>query len=185
MPSVVYEIRYEGEHNFIGRRIDGYKAPKCLLAKEAAIALGRVQKELKARSLSLKVFDCYRPQRAVNHFVTWAKDPSDTKMKKEFYPHVEKKNLFKKGYIASKSAHSRGSAVDLTIASLDMGTPFDFFGPKSHTNNPDVSVEARKNRELLKGLMEKQGFKNYSKEWWHYSLKEEPFPDRYFDFEVE
>lgn len=213
-PSIIHEIRYYGNHNFIGRRIKGYRAPKCLLTKESAQALAKVQQDLQTFSFSLKVYDCYRPQRAVSDFVAWAKDLADTKMKKEFYPNVEKKNLFEEGYIADRSGHSRGSTMDLTIVrlpappqdhyrkgmrlisclapygkrfkdnSLDMGTGYDCFDPASHTANPKRSARERANRLLLKALMEKHGFQNFEKEWWHYTLKNEPFPDRYFDFEV-
>lgn len=213
-PTIIHEIRYYGNHNFIGRRITGYRAPKCLLTKEAAQALAKVQEDLRAFSLTLKVYDCYRPQRAANDFVAWAKDLADAKMKNEFYPNVEKKNLFKEGYIAERSGHSRGSTMDLTIVpfpvptqdlyrkgmrlisclapygkrfndnDLDMGTSYDCFDPASHTATSKVSARPRGNRLLLKTLMEKHGFQNFEKEWWHYTLKNEPFPDRYFDFEV-
>jgi len=126
-PAIILDIRYYGDNNFIGKRINGYEAPKCMLTKEAVNALELVQKDLQTKGHSLKMYDCYRPQRAVNEFIEWAKDLSDIKMKKIFYPNVEKKNLFKDGYIASRSGHSRGSTMDLTIDGLDMGTPFDFF----------------------------------------------------------
>lgn len=183
-PSIKAEMRYYSDHNFIGERIKGYEAPKCLLTKEAAQALAAVQAELKRKKLSLKVYDCYRPQKAVNHFIKWAKDINDIKMKKEFYPKVDKKNLFKDGYIAEKSGHSRGSTIDLTIDGLNMGTPYDFFDPISHTENPKIKGKAMANRLLLKRVMEKHGFKNYDKEWWHYTLKNEPFSNRYFNFAV-
>jgi D-alanyl-D-alanine dipeptidase len=215
IPSIVLDIRYYTSHNFIGEPIDGYKADKCILTKEAAGALKKVQNELRASSLSLKVYDCYRPQRAVNHFVKWAKDISDTRMKKEFYPTIDKKNLFKDGFIASKSGHSRGSTVDLTIVpipipkqeqytvgqqlrecylpakkrfkdnSIDMGTGFDCFHELSHTETKQIGAKQQANRQLLKEIMTKYGFKNYSKEWWHYTLKNEPFPKTYFDFVIE
>ena len=184
-PGIAYEIRYFGNHNFIGRPIEGYKAPKCFLTLQAAQELAKVQKELEAFSLRLKVYDCYRPQRAVDDFVDWAKNLRDKKMKKEFYPSVKKKHLFRDGYIASQSGHSRGSTIDLTIENLDMGTPYDYFDPVSHTANPKIGEKAHANRLLLKTLMEKHGFVNYDKEWWHYTLKNEPFSDRYFDFEVQ
>jgi D-alanyl-D-alanine dipeptidase len=187
-PTISQEIRYAGEHNFIGRPIRGYLQPKCYLTREAALALARAQAELRAQSLSLRLYDCYRPQRAVDDFVAWAKDLTDTKMKAEFYPKVDKNNLFRDGYIAEKSGHSRGSTVDLTLISagepLDMGTPYDFFDPLSHTENPTLSHQQKKNRHLLKSTLEKYGFKNLPEEWWHYTFKPEPFPDRYFDFEV-
>lgn len=183
-PTIKIEARYFSDHNFVGTRINGYQAPKCLLTKEAAGALAKVQEELATKGFSLRVYDCYRPQRAVNHFVRWAKDRNDTKMKKEFYPEVEKANLFRDGYIAEKSGHSRGSTLDLTIDGLDMGSPYDFFDSISHTENPKVQGHARINRLLLKQTMEKHGFRNYNQEWWHYTLKDEPFPNRYFNFVV-
>lgn len=184
-PTIKVEARYFGKYNFVGSPIEGYKAPKCLLTRQAAEALTKVQKELQQRGLSLKAYDCYRPQRGVNHFVRWAKDLSDTKMKSVFYPDVKKENLFGDGYIASRSGHSRGSTIDLTIEGFDMGSPYDFFDPISHTENPKITGKAGENRMLLKSIMEKHDFENYTKEWWHYTLKNEPFPNRYFDFEVE
>lgn len=188
-PGIISDIRYYGADNFLGRPVKGYKSPKCLLTRQAAQALAAMQTELKLYSLSLKVYDCYRPQRAVADFVAWAKDMADTKMKNEFYPNVAKSELFKEGYIAAKSGHSRGSTVDLTLVSkdtdLDMGTKFDYFDPTAHTANPSVGSLQRRNRLLLKSVMEKYGFKNLADEWWHYTLKNEPFPDRYFDFEIE
>ncbi len=187
--GVLLDMRYYGPHNFVGRRIKGYNAPKCLLTSKASDALAKVQNEISPFGLSLKIYDCYRPQKAVNDFVAWAKDLSDTKMKSEFYPNEEKKELFKKGYIASKSAHSRGSTVDLTIVStsgdLDMGSKFDYFGTSSNTRNPNMSEVQKRNRLLLKTVMEKNGFVNYEKEWWHYTLKKEPYPNDYFDIDVE
>jgi zinc D-Ala-D-Ala dipeptidase len=215
IPDVVLDIRYYGPHNFVGERVDGYLAPKCFLTKEAAEALGEVQNDLKPYSLSLKIYDCYRPQRAVNHFVRWATEIDNTKTKKEFYPTVDKKNLFKDGYIDSKSGHSRGSTIDLTIVplpapkqqeyipgqklsecylpaakrfrdnSIDMGTGFDCFDELSHTANINIGHQQKINRLLLKSLMEKHGFRNYDKEWWHYTLKNEPYPDTYFNFVIE
>jgi D-alanyl-D-alanine dipeptidase len=213
--SVVTDVRYFGLHNFVGERIDGYNAPKCLLTLEAAEALQRVQADLEKFSFSLKTYDCYRPQRAVNHFVRWARNVGDTRTKKEFYPTVDKNRLFKDGYIAERSGHSRGSTVDLTIVpvpvpeeesyrpgqelfacflpsikrfgdnSIDMGTGFDCFHTLAHTANKDVGPDQRANRLLLKTLMEKHGFVNYDLEWWHFTLKNEPFPDTYFDFVIE
>lgn len=183
-PSIKLDIRYFGENNFVGSRIDGYRAPKCILTKEAAEALSKVQADLSAMGKGLILFDCYRPERAVADFVRWAKDLSDMKKKGEFYPDVEKSVLFEEGYIASKSSHSRGSTVDLTIEGLDMGTPFDFFSPLSHTENDAVGMEALANRLLLKSVMTRHGFVNYDKEWWHYTLKDEPYTDKYFNFVV-
>ena len=190
--SIQLEIRYNTEDNFVGQRINGYQKPKCILSKKAATALKMVQDELKNFGLGLKVYDAYRPQHAVDHFVRWAKDLSDTKMKSEYYPDVDKRNLFKDGYIAEKSAHSRGSTVDVTIVSLDaknpqeldMGTRWDFFGPQSWPGSMAVTPAQRANRMLLQKLMTKHGFKPLKEEWWHFTLKGEPFPNQYFDFTV-
>jgi D-alanyl-D-alanine dipeptidase len=184
IPGVKTEIRYFGTHNFIGKRIRGYAAPKCLLTREAAAALAKVQNELQKKSLSLRIYDCYRPQRAVDHFVAWAKNLRDVKMKEEFYPHVEKTDLFAGGYIAAKSGHSRGSTLDVTIDGLDMGSPYDFFDPISHTESPRIYGQSRQNRRFLKRLMARHGFRNLPEEWWHYTLQNEPFPEKYFDFVV-
>lgn len=189
-PGIQQDIRYASASNFIGRPIPGYNHPQCILTLKAAKALRRVQEELKKQSLSLKVFDCYRPQKSVDHFVKWALDLKDQKMKKTFYPAVPKNQLFQLGYIASKSGHSRGSTVDLTLVDktgneLDMGTTFDFFGPDSHTENESIAPIKRKNRFLLKSAMDKQGFRNLKEEWWHYTLINESFPNQYFNFDVE
>lgn len=211
-PTIVVDARYHGEHNFIGRPIAGYDAAKCLLTPEAATALARVQDDLRPFGLGLKTYDCFRPQRAVDEFVRWAADPDDARMRLEFYPAVDKSALFAEGYIAERSGHSRGSTVDLTIVplpadraepatrtpidcrvatgdlapvgSLDMGTAYDCFDPLSHTANPEISPEARANRLLLKTLMEKHGFTHYAQEWWHFTLADEPHPDRFFDVPV-
>ena len=185
IPTIQYEIRYATNNNFIGRPIDGYNAPLCYLSKESAKALENAQKLVAKKGYRLKVYDCYRPQRAVNDFVIWAKDLNDTKMKATYYANVPKKELFSLGYIAAKSGHSRGSTLDLTIEGLEMGTPYDFFDKRSHTNNKNISIKAQHNRRYLKQVMQENGFVNYSKEWWHYTLKEEPFGTTYFDFLVE
>lgn len=194
IPSAFLDIRYATANNFTGKPVRGYDAPKCLLTRQAADALAEVQKEFKKFSLSLVIFDCYRPTRAVANFVEWAKNPSDPGRKMEYYPDVDKKDLFKEGYIAERSGHSRGSTVDLTIVGvskelldavyIDMGTSFDFFGPLSHTANPSIDMQQKMDRLLLKAVMEKHGFVNYDKEWWHFTLKNEPFPDTYFDFSI-
>jgi D-alanyl-D-alanine dipeptidase len=194
VPGLAVEMRYFGTHNFVGTRIDGYEAPRCLLARPAAVGLASVQRDLAARELGLKVFDCYRPARAVAHFVRWAGDLGDLKTKAEFYPRMDRRNLFKDGYIASRSGHSRGATVDLTIVrlddsgelgrELDMGTPFDFFGPQSWPSYPNISEEARRNRALLAEAMRRGGFRPYAREWWHFTLAREPFPGTYFDFPV-
>ncbi len=194
IPNVKVELKYYSSHNFIGRPIKGYLKPRCILTGKAAEALKEVEQDLNAFGLGLKIFDGYRPQRAVDHFVEWAKALDDTKMKEEFYPNVKKGNLFKEDYIAARSSHSRGSTVDLTIVSingasrgveLDMGSAFDFFGPESWPNSLRVSPNARAHRMLLQLLMKKRGFKPYSKEWWHFTLKDEPFPNTYFNFPVQ
>jgi zinc D-Ala-D-Ala dipeptidase len=190
VPDLVVEMRYAGNHNFVGEPINGYARPVCLLTREAARALANVESDLKARGLGLKVFDCYRPQRAVAHFVRWARDVADTRAKAEFYPAVDKRYLFQLGYIASMSGHSRGSTVDLTLVrladktELDMGTPFDFFSPKSWPSDQSVGSEARANRRILAAAMSARGFRSYNKEWWHFTLRGEPFPNSYFDFPV-
>lgn len=188
IPELVVDMRYFGANNFVGTRVDGYEAPVCVLTQQAATALAAVQRDLKARGLGLKVFDCYRPARGVRHFVRWARD-GDNSTKAEYYPHVAKGNLFREGYIASRSGHSRGSTVDLTLVkmpggdALDMGTPFDFLSPQSGMNGK-VSAEARANRKTLADAMRARGFIPYDKEWWHFTLRNEPFPNSYFDFPV-
>lgn len=188
--SIVQDIRYASADNFVGERIDGYEAAHCFLTRLAAVALARVQEELRPFNLSLKVFDGYRPQRAVDHFVRWAEDPAATAMKQHYYPVVSKDSLFAQGYIAVRSGHSRGSTVDVTLIdlqtgdALDMGTSYDLFDPRSHTASPHVGAQARAHRLLLRQVMEAQGFVNYAKEWWHFTLRDEPFPDTYFDFVI-
>ncbi|MDE1972497.1 MAG: M15 family metallopeptidase [Hyphomicrobiales bacterium] len=189
VPGLIVEMRYAGAHNFVGRPIDGYYAPRCLLTHAAAMALADVARDLAPRGLTLKVFDCYRPVRAVANFVNWARDRGDTAGKREFYPDVDKSRLFRDGYIASRSGHSRGSTVDLTLArngqELDMGTPFDFFSVRSWPGSVDVSPLARGNRALLASVMRRRGFRPYDREWWHFTLSHEQFPATYFDFPVQ
>jgi D-alanyl-D-alanine dipeptidase len=188
--GLVVEMRYLGTNNFVGARIDGYEAPHCLLTREAARALAAVQRDLASRGLGLKVFDCYRPTRAVAHFARWARDVNDVKRKADFYPDIDKRDLFRLGYIAGHSGHSRGSTVDLTLVrtadgqELDMGTPFDFFSPKSWTSDRSIGEQARKNRALLAAAMMRHGLRPYDKEWWHFTLNGEPFPARYFNVPV-
>jgi len=189
-PGLSVEMRYAGADNFVGARIDGYGAARCWLTREAARALGYVQADLAPAGLGLRVYDCYRPQRAVDHFVRWAADPADLHTRARYYPDVPKSRLFEEGYIALRSGHSRGSTVDLTLvrlvdgAPLDMGTPFDFFGPRSHTEATDVTAAQHANRLLLREALERRGFENFPKEWWHYTLRGEPWPDRYFDVPI-
>jgi len=214
IPDIILDLRYLTIHNFLGVPVDGYKAEKCYITKAAADSLAKVQFELRKFSLSLKIYDTYRPQQAVNHFVRWAKVLSDTLTKKEFYPTIDKSRLFVDGFIAEKSGHSRGSTVDLTIVpiplpyqpefeivnqcecfksteqrfkdnSIDMGTGFDCFNSLSQTENIELTPQQRANRLLLKSLMDKYGFKNLAEEWWHFTLRNEPFPKTYFDFVIE
>ncbi|MGA7489320.1 MAG: M15 family metallopeptidase [Xanthobacteraceae bacterium] len=188
--GLVVDMRYFGKDNFVGEKIDGYERPRCLLSVQAANALAAVQRGLAARGLGLKVFDCYRPQRAVAHFVRWGRRIDDVKRKAEFYPDVNKRDLFRDGYIATHSGHSRGSTVDLTLVrrsdgrELDMGSPFDFLSPKSWPSDRSVSRVAQDNRALLSAAMRAGGFRPYNKEWWHFTLANEPFPHSYFDFPV-
>ncbi|WP_405610240.1 M15 family metallopeptidase [Streptomyces sp. NBC_00076] len=213
-PTIIQEMRYLTPHNFVGERIDGYRQPLCILTRPAAEALHKAQSELLRKGYTLKVYDCYRPQRAVDHFVRWAEDLDDQSMKGEFYPDVDKTRLFEDGYIAEKSGHSRGSTMDLTLVklpaeptrpylpgeslvpcyapkserfpdnSVDMGTGFDCFDTLSHTLDPRVEGEQRANRLLLKSALEDRGFVNLAEEWWHYTFKPESYPDTYFDFPV-
>jgi D-alanyl-D-alanine dipeptidase len=183
-PSVVVDMKYAGDDNFVGERIRGYRRNKCLLTRSAAEAVAAAQAELSAMGRSLRIYDCYRPQRAVDHFVRWSKEPDDAEAKARFYPNIDKAALFEKGYIADKSGHSRGSTLDLTIDGLDMGSPFDLFDPRSNTDDPTIGAEPRANRLLLKRVLEKSGFRNYPLEWWHYTLDAEPYPDAYFDCPV-
>ncbi|MPZ63743.1 MAG: D-alanyl-D-alanine dipeptidase [Propionibacteriales bacterium] len=213
-PTILHDIRYLTQHNFLGRRVNAYYDPLCILTRPAAEALAEAQAVLRPQGYTLKVYDCYRPQTAVDDFVRWAKRLLDDRMKPEFYPRVDKSRLFADGYIAERSGHSRGSTVDLTLVELparpqpvwrpgmglvscfapyderfpdntvDMGTGYDCFDTLSHTLDPRIEGEARENRLLLKATLEEAGFTNYASEWWHYTLDGEPFPDTYFDFPV-
>jgi zinc D-Ala-D-Ala dipeptidase len=213
-PTILQDIRYETPYNFVGRRIDGYREPVCILTRRAARALHRAQRRIRRRGYTLKVYDCYRPQRAVDHFARWASNESRT-MKREFYPRVAKRRLFEDGYLAHRSGHSRGGTVDLTLVrlpaepqpvwtrrefglvsctapqrrrfpdnSVRMGTSYDCFDPRSHTFDARIKGRPRKNRLLLKRTMEDAGFEYYANEWWHFTLRNERYPDRYFDFPV-
>ncbi|GGZ28334.1 D-alanyl-D-alanine dipeptidase [Streptomyces nitrosporeus] len=214
-PTVLTEMRYATAHTFMGEAVDGYRRPVCILTRPAAEALRTAQRRLVRQGYSLKVYDCYRPQRAVDHFVRWAKDLDDQVMKGEFYPRVDKSRLFADGYIAEKSGHSRGSTVDLTLvrlparpagpyvpgeelvpcyaprgerfpdSSVDMGTGYDCFDTLSHTDDPRIGGEQRANRQLLKGTLTDAGFVNLPEEWWHFTYRPETFPDTYFDFPVD
>ncbi|MDT0295192.1 M15 family metallopeptidase [Mesonia ostreae] len=190
LPLVVLEIRYAGNHNFTGKPINGYEKPEAILSKSALIQLMKAYYYFLGKGYTFKFFDAYRPQTAVNHFRTWARDEADTLSKKEFYPNIPKKNLFKLGYISTQSGHSRGSTLDLTLIDLktgvevDMGSPYDFFGEISHHNTQKITKKQKQNRLLLKQGMRKFGFIAYPKEWWHYTLYNEPFRHTYFDFPV-
>ncbi len=191
IPEAAFDIRYFTKNNFVGTEIDGYEKHTAIITKNAAEALRRVCDELLKEGLTLKIYDCYRPQRAVNHFVRWARDLTDTKMKSAYYPDVEKKDLFKEGYIAEKSSHSRGSTVDLTLINaetgeeLDMGSTFDFFSEISHPlYEGSITKEQRENRLKLRNIMLSHGFLPLESEWWHFTLRDEPFPDTYFDFTI-
>ena len=190
IPTIKAELRYFSNNNFLGKPVDSYNKEVAILTEQAANALKNVQEELKQYNLSIMIYDSYRPQTAVNHFVRWARDLNDTINKHQFYPKVKKQHLFKEGYIASQSGHSRGSTMDITLVDintcepLDMGSPYDFFGPESWIENNNLTAQQRANRMLLQTVMIKHGFRNYSKEWWHFTLRNEPFPDTYFDFPV-
>ena len=208
--TILQDMRYATKYNFVGRRIHGYREPVCILTRPAARALHKAQRRLKPEGYSLKVYDCYRPTRAVDQFARWAANPADQKMKREFYPRVDKSRAFELGYIAHRSGHSRGSTVDLTLVklppkpqpawdgtlrsciaryrrrfadnSLNMGTGYDCIDPRAHTLA--VKGRPRRNRLLLERTMEKVGFLPYANEWWHFTLRDEPYPEKYFDFPV-
>jgi D-alanyl-D-alanine dipeptidase len=214
-PTVGREMRYAGARNFTGGPVDGYEEPVCLLARPAALALRRAQRGLLGRGYSLKVYDCYRPQRAVDRFARWALEPEDPRVRAEFHPRVPKSELFARGYIAARSGHSRGSTVDVTLVrvprgpaagvpgggggscfgepavrsaddSVDMGTAYDCFDPLARTDSPDprIGAEQRRHRKLLAAALAAQGFVNLPEEWWHFTLRPEAYPDRYFDLPV-
>ncbi len=191
IPDALLEIRYFSTFNFVGERIDAYEAPVAYLTKETAAALKKASDDLKKQGYVIEIFDAYRPQSAVDHFKRWAKDPDSTEMKPYYYPDVDKADLFKLGYIAEKSAHSRGAAVDLTVVDmmsgqeLDMGGAFDFFGELSHSLHTEGLTEAQiNNRAILRKAMTDNGFKPLAEEWWHFSLENEPYPNTYFDFPI-
>ena len=190
VPGIIQEIRYYSTYNFIGDRIDGYEEPCALLTKEAARALKSVNNEMNAMGFRLKVFDAYRPATAVKHFVLWSIDDLDLRMKPFFYPDLDKEELFKRGYIASQSSHSRGSTVDLTLLDMttgkevDMGSPFDLFDEISHPDYQGITAKQYENRMMLRTAMMRHGFEPIYCEWWHFTLKDEPYPNTYFDFPV-
>ena len=190
VPDVILEIRYFGTYNFVGTRIDGYLAPTALLTRRAADSLRVVSDELRARGYRLKIYDAYRPQCAVDHFVRWAADVADTAMRRYFYPDVDKSLLFEQEYIMEKSGHTRGSTVDLTLFDMaaekeaDMGGTFDWFGEESHPDYQGITEAQYANRMLLREAMLRHGFKPLESEWWHFTLVDEPYPDTYFNFPV-
>lgn len=213
-PSIEQDMRYAGSGNFTGQTVDGYDAAECVLLRQAAEALKAVQADVKAKGLTLKVYDCYRPARAVAAFVAWAKQPDDPKAKTTYYPNLPKSALFP-DYIATRSGHSRGATLDLTLVpavaagqaqaeadakpractapqkahapdgSLAMGTSFDCFDVKANTAALGLSKQERENRDLLVAAMQARGFKNYPLEWWHFTFQPEPYPDTFFDFPIE
>lgn len=190
-PDVIQEIRYYSTYNFVGERIDGYEEPCALMTKEAAAALNEVSKDVMSMGYRLKVYDAYRPQMAVDHFVRWAEDLEDTYMKPYFYPEVDKTLLFDQGYIDAKSGHSRGSTVDLTLFDMstgkevDMGGTFDYFGELSHPDYTETLTDQQyDNRMILQEAMVRHGFRPLDTEWWHFTLEDEPYPDTYFEFPV-
>ena len=191
IPNIVFDLRYGSEDNFTGKVVKGYENLRPVSTIEMAKALKEVQIYLELRGLGLKIFDAYRPQKAVDYFFEWSKVKTDTLMKSKYYPNEKKENLFKHGYISKLSGHSRGSSVDLTIIHLigekageeiDMGSSWDYFGEKSSISSTKINLIQRKNRIILKNLMQMFGFLPYEKEWWHFTIKKEPFPNKYFDF---
>jgi D-alanyl-D-alanine dipeptidase len=192
VPDMRLEMRYASDENFVGERVRGYEAAHCYLLKPVAEALQRVELSMRKQSMRLKIFDCYRPVRAVRNFVEWAGDLNDQKTKSRYYPNLNKSELLG-DYIAPISGHSRGATVDLTLmrcdvddqcANLDMGTDFDFFDVLAHTDSPDITPKQRENRQRLRAAMEKEGFQNYPMEWWHYTFQPEPSKDVAYDFPV-
>lgn len=190
-PTIRVDVRYAGADNFLGRPVDGYQRPRVILTVPAARALARAQETLAPFGLGLLVYDGYRPQRAVDHFVRWGRDLADQVTKPKYYPEVDKARLFAEGYIAERSGHSRGSKVDLTLVDLgtgeplDMGSPWDFFDPRSWPHSQAVPADARAHRLLLRSVLVAQGFRPYEQEWWHFTLENEPFPGDYFDFPID
>ncbi len=191
IPNLQFELRYATANNFTGRPVQGYANIAKVLSRPALNALAAAQKDFNAMGMGLKLYDGYRPQKAVDEFVAWSKRLNDTLRKQQYYPKVPKSELFIRGYIAAKSGHSRGSTVDVGLVYLegpkkgeevDMGSPWDFFGPISWATDTTITVAQQNNRKLLAKILMQNGFKPYTKEWWHFTLKEEPFPDTYFDF---
>jgi D-alanyl-D-alanine dipeptidase len=191
VPEMLMDLRYATSQNFMGRPVEGYATIAKVLTVPTLEALAAAQQEYKKLGLSLILYDGYRPQRAVDDFMAWSKILGDTLMKKEFYPDLPKATLFDRGYIASKSGHSRGSTIDVSLVysegpkkgkELDMGSRWDFFGPISWVQDTTITAAQQKNRKLLSEILQKHGFRPYAKEWWHFTLEKEPFPNTYFDF---
>ncbi len=213
-PSIIQEMRYAGYHNFVGHPLPGYEKAACILTRQAAEKLKAIQTQLKSSGYTLKVYDCYRPQKTVDFFIAWSQDIHQQSMKAEFYPTINKKDVFKLGYVSAKSSHSRGSTVDLTIVklpirpepayhphqklvacdasyqqryhdnSIDMGTGYDCFDNLAHPDNTNVSLTVYLNRMFLRYWMTKYGFLPLTEEWWHFTLKDEPYPETYFNFNI-
>lgn len=191
IPDARFDIHYASDHNFVGTRVEGYEAAKCYLLRPVALALQQVAADLRVRGYRLRVYDCYRPVRAVKHFVRWAHDAADQRTKAEFYPNLDKSRLLE-GYIAETSGHSRGATIDLGLEQckaddceiLDMGTGFDRFDTLANTDDPRITREQKRHRKLLREAMERRGFRNYPLEWWHYTLQPEPTPDTAYDIPV-
>lgn len=212
-PTIIQNLRYYDDENFVGIKIEGYKSDKVILSREAAVKLATVQKELLADGYSLVIYDAYRPQKAVNHFMKWSEDLSNQVTKGKYYPLIDKSNIFNLGYVAEKSGHSRGSTVDLTIiksdsilkkvsvhdrkllndqvisylddGTVDMGSSFDLFDKASHHDSKLIDKKYLGMRNYLRAIMKKNGFKEYEQEWWHYTLENEPFLNTYFNFDIE
>jgi len=193
VPDIDLQMRYASDDNFTGARVDGYEAARCFLQVPAARALARVEAALRREHQRLRIYDCYRPARAVRHFVAWAGDLGDQRTKPRYYPNLDKRELLG-DYISPTSGHSRGATLDLTLmqcdengrdcAPLDMGTDFDFFDPAANTDSPQATAEQHANRLRLRAAMEQAGFRNYPMEWWHFTLDPEPEPRRFYDFVI-
>lgn len=188
IPNIRVELRYATKKNFTGKIVEGYYSKKKVIGTKAlSKALTKIQEKLHSKGLGLKIYDAYRPQRAVNEFLSWSKNPKDTINKQVYYPQIPKERLFELGYIAAKSGHSRGSTIDLTLIRLngdvlDMGGEWDYFGEKSHFNFKNLNKTQKNNRKFLREIMKSENFIPYDNEWWHFTLKNEPFPNQYFDF---
>lgn len=189
--GIVTDIRYAGKNNFLGRPVAGYRTAKCWLSREASSALSKAQRLAETQGLAILIYDCYRPQRAVDDFVQWVTGDEDEPAKAIYYPNVPRSKLIDRGYIASRSGHSRGSTIDLTLIAiesgqpLNMGTPWDYFDARSHTASTEIDEDAARNRQVLKRIMKSAGFRAYYAEWWHFTLDNEPYPDTYFDIPIE